>query len=134
GVPHELRNLGIEVKRSHLAAGDYDVGGGARGERKSVVDLHLSLERGRLWKQIGALRQEASFPYLLIEGGDLDVRQGVHQNAIRGACLGVIGLGVPVLWSIGVADSARWLWLLARRRRNIRIGRDRPVYAQRLKS
>jgi ERCC4-type nuclease len=52
---------------------------------------------------------------------------------VRGACLAVIGQGVALLRSADETDSAMWLRLLARRTAGDRLGRDRPVYAQRLK-
>lgn len=133
GVPHELRRLGADVAVRRLGAGDYDLGSGVLVERKTVVDLHLSLQRGRFWQQVGQLRDNARLPYLLIEGRDLDPPGSVGPDAIRGALLAVIGQGVPLLFSRDCAESARWLCLLARRAAGQRIARDRPRYAQRLK-
>jgi ERCC4-type nuclease len=100
-------------------------------ERRSPI--HLSLQRGRLWRQVGELRRSSRLPYLLVEGDKLDVQSAVGPNAIRGACLAVIGQGVPLLFSRDQLDSARWTWLLRRRARGIGLGRDRPVCPQRLK-
>jgi ERCC4-type nuclease len=127
-----LADRGVHVELGRLPAGDYDLGGGRLVERKTVPDLHLSLQRGRLWRQIGELREQAVRPYLLIEGTRLDDRTS-HPDAIRGACLAVIGLGIPLLRTADAADSARWLHLLARRAAGVRLARDRPTYAQRLK-
>jgi ERCC4-type nuclease len=133
GIPAELSRLGVPVERRRLPVGDYDLGSGTLVERKAVPDLHLSLQRGRLWQQVGDLRRAARRPYLLVEGRELDVRGGIGPNAIRGACLAVLGQGVPLLFSRDRTDSARWLWLLARRVGGTGLGRDRPVYSQRLK-
>ncbi len=133
GVAPALRELGVEVVRRHLTAGDFDLGSGILVERKTVPDLHLSLQRGRLWPQIGNVRRTARLPYLLIEGRELDLPGGVRPESIRGACLAVIGQGVPILRSNDAADSARWLCLLARRGTTRGLRRDRPAYAQRLK-
>src|SRR5262249_16719324 len=46
----------------------------------------------------------------------------------------VVGLGIPVIRSEDVRDSALWLTLLGRRRAGVRPLRDRPVYAQRRKA
>ena len=67
GVPDALRALGVTVELGGLPAGDYDLGSGVLVERKTVPDLHLSLERVRLWSQIGKLRRAAALPYLLVE-------------------------------------------------------------------
>jgi DNA excision repair protein ERCC-4 len=132
GVPHALQANGVDVEMAQLRVGDYDLGKGVLVERKTVEDLHLSLERGRLWRQVGGLRRTARFPYLLVEGGDLDIGS-LSPAAVRGACLAVVGQGVPVVRSENAQDSATWLRILAQRRLTTRLGRDRPVYAQRLK-
>ena len=121
----------MEVAR--LTTGDYDLGNGVLVERKTVADLHLSLERGRLWRQIGDLRRVAALPYLLVEGHELDAGS-ITPAGIRGACLAVVGQGVALIRSDSADDSATWLRLLALRTCGTRPGRDRPVYAQRLKA
>jgi Fanconi anemia group M protein len=124
--------VAARVEMTRLHAGDYDLGCGVVVERKSVADLHLSLQQGRLWGQLGRLRATARRPYVLVEGVHLD--DGPQAaGAIRGACLGVIGQGIPLLRSTSRDDSVLWLQLLAARVHGVRIGRDRPSYAQRLK-
>jgi ERCC4-type nuclease len=132
GVPDALGTVGVDVRIARLSVGDYDLGGGVLVERKTVADLHLSLERGRLWRQVGELRARAQLPYLLVEGADLD-DGSLSPPAIRGACLAVIGQGVGLIRSDSATDSALWLRLLAERIGGARPGRDRPAYAQRLK-
>jgi ERCC4-type nuclease len=132
GVPDALRAAGVEVQMMRLPAGDYDVGRGVLVERKTVPDFHLSLARGRLWAQMGLLRAHARLPYLLVEGRDLN-EGSLSPSAVRGACLGVIGQGIALIRSEDSIDSAVWLRLLAQRVGHVRLGRDRPTYAQRLK-
>ena len=132
GVPAALQARGVDVEIAPLAAGDYDLGSGIVVERKTVADLHLSLERGRLWRQIGAIRRTARLPYLLVEGRSLDAGSS-EAKSLRGALLAVVGQGVALLRSESPDDSAMWLWLLCRRVAGVQPGRDRPVYAQRLK-
>jgi ERCC4-type nuclease len=101
-------------------------------ERKTVADLHGSLGRGRLWAQVGKIRDEAVTPILLIEGEDLDAGPR-HPNAIRGALLAIFELGIGLLWSRDPADSALWLNRLAVRHsrktvaRRSRATSDAPV-------
>jgi ERCC4-type nuclease len=72
------------------------------------------------------------FPYVLIEGADLD--DGPLSSAsVRGVCIALSDLGVAVLRSTDVQDSALWLLRLAERRAAHRF-RNRPAYAQRPKS
>ena len=125
GVPAALQRLGARVTIEHLVAGDYRVGRGAVIERKTVADLHGSLGRGRLWEQIGKIRDEAVAPFLVIEGEDLDAGPR-HPNAIRGALLAIAELGVTILWSRDPADSALWLHRLAMRHARKARARTRP--------
>ena len=93
GVPASLQRLGARVVVEPLSAGDYRISGGALIERKTVADLHGSLGRGRLWSQIGRIRDEAVLPFLFVEGADIDDGP-CHPNAIRGCLLAVADLGV----------------------------------------
>ncbi len=122
GVPAELLRLGARVTVEPLAAGDYRIAGGVLIERKTVADLHGSLGRGRLWAQIGRVRDTAVAPFLLVEGDNLDAGPR-HPNAIRGALLAIADLGVAILHSRDAVDSARWIHRLALRqaRKNARM-------------
>lgn len=120
GVPASLQRLGARVVFEPLSAGDYRISGGALIERKTVADLHGSLGRGRLWSQVGRVRDEAVLPLLFVEGADIDDGPR-HPNAIRGCLLAIADLGVAVVRSRDPADTAQWLHRLAirqeRRRR-----------------
>src|SRR5947208_5386745 len=63
-MPEALAALGIEAVVEPLEAGDYDLGSRVLVERKTVVDLHLSLRRGRFWRQLDELRRAARLPHL----------------------------------------------------------------------
>lgn len=67
-----VEELGAEVEFVPLPAGDYFVGADSLVERKRVLDLHGAVIKGRLWPQLAKLRAAAAFPYLLVEGTDLD--------------------------------------------------------------
>jgi len=127
GIPATLQRLGARVSVEPLTAGDYRIGGGIVVERKTVADLHGSLGRGRLWAQVGKIRDEAVTPILLVEGDDLDAGPR-HPNAVRGALLAIFELGVGVLWSRDPADSALWLHRLAVRHAR-KASASRPLVA-----
>lgn len=131
GVPAHLAIHGVDVEIERLANGDYDVGGGALVERKTVRGLHLAIVRGTFWPQLGRLRRAARLPYLLVEGEHLD-NGPLTPAAVRGACLALTDLGLTLLRSEDAADSAHWLTRLAHRRRSA-PSKDRPPYAQRPK-
>jgi DNA excision repair protein ERCC-4 len=113
-VPFCLEELGVLVDVSRLPLGDYLVAAGAAVERKTVRDLHAGLVNGRLWSQLFALRRDTPRPYLLVEGENLDAGR-VTERGVRGALLQIAGSGVFVVRSRDHADSALWLFLIAKR-------------------
>jgi ERCC4-type nuclease len=133
GIPAVLHGLGACVTVEPLSAGDYQIRGGILVERKTVADLHGSLGRGRLWAQVGKIRDEAVSPFLLVEGDDLDDGPR-HPNAIRGALLAIVDLGVMMLRSRDPADSALWLHRLATRQARKSRARGRPVGSSAIES
>ena len=110
GIPRKLAAFGLLVEVLPLEVGDYLVG--RIVERKRVLDLHVALRNGRPWPQLHALRRGCAFPYLLVEGTDLD-RGPLYRDSARGACLAAIDLGIPVLRSAHQHESALWLRRLA---------------------
>jgi DNA excision repair protein ERCC-4 len=134
GIPGVLADeLGAEVERAPLPAGDYACGADTLVERKRVLDLHGAVTKGRLWPQVAKLRAAAAFPYLLVEGTDLD-RGPLGGAAIRGVCLAAIDQGIALLRSGQPRDSALWIHRLAVRCQLVEPAADRPAYAQRPKS
>lgn len=121
GIAETLRQLGAEVEIAALRAGDYAVGADTLVERKRVLDLHAAALKGRLWPQLGKLRAACAFPYLLVEGTDID-RGPLHHNAVRGACLAVIDQGNALLRSGYQRDSALWIHRLAVRCQQVEPG------------
>jgi DNA excision repair protein ERCC-4 len=130
GIAGTLVELGAEIEIAALPAGDYAVGADTLVERKRVLDLHGAILKGRLWPQLGKLRAACAFPYLLVEGSDID-RGPLHHNAIRGACLAVIEQGIALLRTGYQRDSALWIHRLAVRCQKIEPAPERPAYAQR---
>jgi ERCC4-type nuclease len=130
GIADTLAELGAEIEVAALPAGDYAVGADTLVERKRVLDLHAAVLKGRLWPQLGTLRGACAFPYLLVEGTDLD-RGPLHHNAIRGVCLAVIDQGIALLRSGYQRDSALWIHRLAVRCQQREPAAERPAYAQR---
>ena len=129
-IAETLAELGAEVEIASLPAGDYAVGAETLVERKRVLDLHAAVLKGRLWPQLGKLRGACAFPYLLVEGTDID-RGPLHHNAVRGACLAVIDQGIALLRSGNQRDSALWIHRLAVRCQQVEPAAERPAYAQR---
>jgi ERCC4-type nuclease len=85
---------------------------------------------GRFWPQIGKLQRSADRAFLLLEGRSL-FDGPIRSESVRGIVLAVMELGVRVLRTDGVSDSARWLRRLAIRAQATRPKPIRPAYAQR---
>ena len=130
GIAETLAELGADVEIASLPAGDYAVGADTLVERKRVRDLHGAVLNGRLWPQLSKLRAACAFPYLLVEGTDIDSGP-LHHNAIRGACLAAIDQGIALLRSSRQRDSALWIHRLAVRCQAVEPAAERPPYAQR---
>jgi ERCC4-type nuclease len=69
-----------------LSSGDYVCGPETVVERKTVLDLHLTIAEGRLWPQLKGIREAGRSPCLLIEGEHL-YRGAIDADSIRGALL-----------------------------------------------
>jgi DNA excision repair protein ERCC-4 len=132
GLPALLSALGATVVVTSLRVADYEVGPGALVERKQVLDLHGALVEGRLWSQLGRLRGTCRWPYLLIEGRDLDGPLG--RASAQGACLAAVEQRIRVIRSFDREESAQWIYRLAARCQRPPRSRDRPVYSQKPKA
>jgi Fanconi anemia group M protein len=116
GIPDLLKGSpNVEVSVESLIVGDYWASGTII-ERKSCADLFHSLIDGRLHRQLDALRMSSHRPILLIEGGAPQALTQLAPGAMRGLIATVsVGYRIPIIWSKGVEDSARWIVLIAKR-------------------
>jgi len=119
GIPDLLTTMPqvhIEVMPLHM--GDYDIGGDPCRvfERKTGSDFLGSLEQGRLFPQLTALRKSGFAPILLVEGDPLCVGHSqMRPESIRGALSYITAiLRVPILPSSGPAESAHLIYAAAR--------------------
>lgn len=109
GVPSLLAQMpAIHLVTATLPCGDYCLGDALGIERKTAADLARSIFDGRLFRQVGSLRQKYRRPLLLVEGlCDGAAVAGVPWPAVRGALVSVsVSFGVPVLRSNDASDSA----------------------------
>ena len=115
----------VELSIERLSLGDFVVEDGLLVERKTVLDLGLSILDGRLFRQAGRLTRAAAMrPCLIVEGAveDFD-RTAVSRLALQGALITATLLyGLPVLYSNDQRETARLLRIAARqlRRREAR--------------
>ena len=119
GVPAAVARLGARVDVAALPVADYLVADGIGVERKTVTDLHRSIDDGRLWAQLGVCRRSLDRTYLVVEGVDLD-RGCISPTGVRGALLEIGDRGVTVVRSNDCEDSASWLVRMAVRAQRAR--------------
>lgn len=122
-VISELMKRGFEVEWKQLPVADYLVNGVAV-ERKTVADLKSSIVNKRIVSQLAELKQYDRY-FLLVEGiiaEDL-YSGGIHENAFRGFLISVaLDYKVPLIFTHDAIDTARYLWVLARRERKVESG------------
>lgn len=129
-VISELISLKINLKLENLKVADYIINNLAI-ERKSISDFLSSILNKRLSRQLQELKQ---YPkrLLIIEGMDEqnlyeDKQKGIHANAIRGFLLSILlEHKVPVIFTKDYRDTAKFLYLLAKKKKKKEIS-IRPV-------
>jgi len=106
----------VQLSIGRLGLGDYVVENGLLVERKTVLDLGLSIFDGRLFRQAGRLaRARAMRPCLIVEGAPEDFdRAAVSRRSLQGALItATLVYGLPVLYSSGPVETARLLRIAA---------------------
>ena len=119
-LPDELARTGVfapEVKR--LALGDYLVDGRFLFERKTLPDLALSIQDGRLFGQALRLAGSPLRAALILEGTAADLGGlGMRWEAMQGALVTVaLFIGLPLLRCRTPAETARTFEFVARQGR-----------------
>jgi ERCC4-type nuclease len=126
GVVEALRASGcFDVSVERLTAGDYLVDSRLLFERKTLPDLVLSIQSGRLFRQALRLAQvEHVRPALILEGTSAVLREGgMRWEAIQGALVTLsLFVGLPVLRTRSAAETARTLLYAARQGRAMAQG------------
>lgn len=106
-----------DVEEKQLTVGDYLLSKRVAAERKTAGDFISSMCDGRLFKQLSELKDNFSYPVLIIEGESLfDTDRKIHPNAIRGAIASVaLDYSVPILWTRNALETAEMLLSIAKR-------------------
>ncbi|HQU17366.1 MAG TPA: ERCC4 domain-containing protein [Gammaproteobacteria bacterium] len=113
---------GFDVSVQRLPVGDYLVDDRFLFERKSLPDLALSIQSGRLFKQVLRLaRVEQLRPVMVLEGTSGDLRDcGMGWESIQGALVTIsMFVGLPVLRTRSASETARTLLYTARQGRTV---------------
>lgn len=110
-----LVGMDANVKFEKLEIGDFLVGD-VVVERKSFKDFQASIIDGRLLSQLAELKKYPK-SFLLLEGFLFNYSDSkIHENAIRGMILScALDFGIPIIYSANEEDSAKILFVLARR-------------------
>lgn len=131
-VVNELVKQGIRVIPRKLEVADYVVSEDVAIERKSLKDFAQSIIDLRIFKQARILKRTYATPLVILEGKRLTL--GMRQEAILGALISLmVDYGIPVIWTEGPTETARYIVALAKReqrekKRRLRIkGERRPL-------
>ena len=113
------RNLTIKnafVEPQQLNTGDYVLSTRIGVERKTVDDFLQSLIDGKLFDQIGRLRDAYPRPILIIEGEGLLTKRNINHNAIFGSIVSItVDFGVPIITTKNSMETADLLYVMAKR-------------------
>lgn len=104
------------VREKQLDVGDYLLSDSVACERKTCDDFLQSMTDGRLFEQLGNMKNSFESPVLVIEGDTLFGRREIHENAIRGALASIaVDYGMPILWTKNQLETAEMLFSMAKR-------------------
>ncbi|MGA1822592.1 MAG: DEAD/DEAH box helicase [Thermoplasmatota archaeon] len=115
-VVEELIRIGLKVRPEPISEGDYVISDRVLVERKTARDFADSLIDGRLFDQIGRMRERYERPILVIEGDDPFAGRNISREALYGAFASITAdFNVPVMFTRDPADTAVFINSLASR-------------------
>lgn len=122
-VLHASADFRIEIQR--LRVGDYLLDDRFLFERKTLTDLVVSIQSGRLFKQALRLAEVQRLqPALILEGLARELETfGVRREAIQGALVTIeLFVGLPVLRTNSPAETVRTFRYVTRQGRSVARG------------
>ncbi|MGB8310188.1 MAG: DEAD/DEAH box helicase [Methanoregula sp.] len=115
-VVEELSSMGAAIRLERLPQGDYAIGDRILVERKTARDFVDTLINRDLLGQAKALAEAVPRPVMVIEGGDIYTERNIEPNALRGVLSALaIDMGISVLFTRDEQETARMLFVIARR-------------------
>jgi len=133
-VVKKLDEMGMKMDFRSLPVGDYVLSDRVCVERKTTDDfLNTLLDPSRgLFEQIISMKHEFLRPMLIIEGEGLYTKRRVSPEALHGVIASItIDYGVPALFTTNEAETASYIYSIARREQ---VERKRSVYPHAQKS
>ena len=116
-LPSLIKLNGHDVKFEQLKVGDIRISDRVLIERKTSRDFIDSIIDGRILRQSKKLFSSAERPLLIVESMETD---RIHPNAVMGAMAWItIDLGLPVLMTKGIEETARFVSVVAKREAKI---------------
>lgn len=117
-IPKLLERLNAEISFDTISVGDYVLSRRVGVERKSAEDFLKSwIDEKKIWSQLRDLEVSYEIPLLIIEGftDSLYTMRQVHPRAIQGILRSImVGMRIPIVWSLDAADTASWLYEIAK--------------------
>lgn len=110
GIDEYLKTLpDVSWEFTHLKAGDYLVDNTFLVERKTLPDFLLSIQDGRLFRQVFRMSGESRNGFIILEGIPADIQNTkMKRESIQGAVLYVsVFAGIPVLRSNGLQETVK---------------------------
>ncbi len=113
------------VRIGRLVIGDYLLEN-LLVERKSFIDLCMSIKDGRLFRQAAQLALASAQPVIILEGNANDLKAtGMKREAIQGALITLMLLfRIPILRSLSPEETARLMLFSARQIANAKVPRQ----------
>ena len=110
-----FKQYDCEIQKKMLLYGDFLVSDRVCIEKKTVNDFIQSITDKRLFQQLKLLKENFEKPILIIEG-ESSLYGTLQPNIIRGALSSItVDLGIPILWTRDIADTAGIIYWIARR-------------------
>ena len=108
--------MGAAITLRRLPQGDFAVGDRILIERKTARDFVDTLINRDLLGQAKAMAEASTRPVMIIEGGDLCSQRDINPNAIKGVLAALaIDMGITLLYTTDAEDTARMIFILAKR-------------------
>ena len=115
----------VDVNVSRLPLGDYLVNDNLLFERKTLRDLVYSIIDGRVFSQAARLSASDYQGIFILEGTSADITDfKMKRKSIQGALIYIsVILGIPVLRSTCVSETASLIFATARQVNNVAEGK-----------
>lgn len=116
----ELENNGIVIEYAAIPVGDYILSDRLCIERKTINDFQSSIINGRLFEQIGSLKNTYELPLIILEGGIEEFY--MSKESINGAiCSIFLRERMQIIRSSGPIETAQIISTLTRQEQIIEL-------------